>query len=1025
MDQLTTEPTEFDNVTDGQAAFSGAPVLAGLSSSAATGRKFATGDNTESFSHQSESGIEFRVTRAGTPARRLRINSARCTLGSGAGCTVRLSDSDLRPLHAVVIREHGRILIRGYSVPIEVNGQATPEAQLTLGDVFRLGEYCFEMIDLPGGHELDEFSEGESNESGGAIAQPRNPDRWAGQTTGAPEASGITAFSKRMSFADSPSPSNRLQPKAVQPAPESIPKVGRRDAQLDEAGSSLAQVHAQAKRHAELLAALHAAQDQEKRIGEQLDAAVERCRQADGRADEGQESIRRLNDQIGRLNSQIQSLNDSARAEESRIAGETARLNETIQSLRQSESQAVRQRDALTVQRDEAIRQRDEAIRQRDEALTSRSAAIEGGANSRRDVEAARSQIADLNRKLQQTSTQLQEKSERLDSATTLAEQAQNRVEQLQRLCETQSQQISAMGEAKESGPLVDDVAIEKLENEIAYLRAELVEVSQKSQLAGGDQSRGEALQATLDAAMADQLVQKLTWEQRVAELQEKIAELSADLVQAAEELIRSRDEATETRKQIDELLATVGEFKDELGARPTAEQWDDLNRKLAHAEQELRNKDARIAEFGLESGESIRSSDEANEMREQRDELLATVGEFKAELGTRPTAEQWDDLNRKLADAEEELRNKEARIAEFDHEFERLTAVHAGPESDQPEATAFASQVVEDDALSSVREQLRNVISDLDTPQSNQESGVGFADKPAYPESASESGGDSDPSIDDYMANLLRRMGQDSGAAEATTRRPDEAELAIGLKDVQQPERSEETETLREVVVSRAIESEGAAESRKREFNERALRDALTPSPDAELVDPNADYDGAPENETADDGESGRSSYAKSNADGGDEDSVEAYMARLLQRMGGDPSAPQAEPETKSGSAKAQPEAQPQPAVRRARRGAPERHVSMDAMRELANANAASVLSVSSIKGAKDLQSKAFFDLVQAGVTVIAALAFFYCALVNPSLRLVWSTAGILALGLSAFFLYEMLRKLTVASVSEKSAEK
>jgi hypothetical protein len=265
-------------------------------------------------------------------------------------------------------------------------------------------------------------------------------------------------------------------------------------------------------------------------------------------------------------------------------------------------------------------------------------------------------------------------------------------------------------------------------------------------------------------------------------------------------------------------------------------------------------------------------------------------------------------------------------------------------------------------------------------------------------------------------MASLLRRMGQDSEATGATSRRPSESELPIGLSAVQKSDTSEEVEALRQLVVSGAIESEGTAELRKRDFDERALRDALTPPPDAELVDPNADYDGAPGNENANAGALGHSGYASSNNSiGGDDDSVEAYMARLLERMGGDPNASQVAPVAK---------AKAQPAVSRTRRNAPERQVSMDAMRELANANAASVLSVSTIKGAKDLQSQAFFDLVQAGVTTVAAFALFYCAVINPSLRLVWSTAGILALGLAGFFLYDMLRKLTVASVSEKSAK-
>jgi predicted nucleic acid-binding Zn-ribbon protein len=942
MDQLTTEPTEFDNVADTPLSFSGTPAIAGLASSALLGRQVSTGDDSHSDSQHSDTGIEFRVTRAGTPARRLRIHSARCTLGSGAGCTVRLSDSDLRPLHAVVIREHGRILIRGYSIPVEVNGEATQESELNLGDVFRLGEYCFEMIDLPAGATGDERSDHGSNVPVEGFAKPRNVDRSGAVASEAPEASSHSPFSKRLSFVSS-------QPPTGQPKLGPAPQAARKDSH-SESGSSLAQVHAQAKRHSELLAALQAAQDQERRTADQLAAAIKRCAHADSRADEAQENIRRLSDQIARLDSHIRSLNDSAKTEETRLTGETARLNETIQSLRKAES--------------EAIRQRDEVTRQRDEALASRAAAIEGGANSRRELEAARSQIADLTQQLRGTSEQLQEKSNRLDSATELAEQLQNRVEQLQELCQTQSRQLSAWDEAQKSAPQADDVALAKMEDEVAFLRAELDAVSKKLSRAEADQSRAEALQATLDAAMAEQLAQKLSWEGRIAELQEKIGELSADLVQAAEELIRSRDEAAETREQLDQLLVALNEVREELAARPTVQ--------------------------------------------------------------------QWDDLNQKLSDAYEELKNKEELVAAISDESKPLDAVNARPDSDEPEATADAPQSVEDDPLSSVREQLRNVISDLETQQSpigDQGLSLPSADHSHESDSIrAESddmtdvfGGDSAPSIDDYMANLLRRMGQDSPASEATSLRGDEPEVPMALKAVQDHGQSEESDMSADFRVSDSNGSRGTtAESRKRDFDERALRDALAYPPDAEPVDPNADYDGAPQYEIVDIQESGAAHSPPSNVDYGDEDSVEAYMARLLQRMGGDPDSSPDNAADDDSAAKIQAQAP----VRRTPRGAPERQVSMDAMRELANANADSVLSVSSIKGAKDLQSKAFYDLVQSGVILLAALAFFYCAFVNPSLRLVWMTAGMLAIGLAVFFLYEMFRKLTVASVSEKSAK-
>ena len=95
--------------------------------------------------HPSE--IEFRVRRRGQPTRRLRLPGARYTLGSGTGCSIPLEDPSLRPLHAVLIRDEERILVRAYSVPFQINNDRVTEGLLSAGDRLRLGAYEFELLD--------------------------------------------------------------------------------------------------------------------------------------------------------------------------------------------------------------------------------------------------------------------------------------------------------------------------------------------------------------------------------------------------------------------------------------------------------------------------------------------------------------------------------------------------------------------------------------------------------------------------------------------------------------------------------------------------------------------------------------------------------------------------------------------------------------------------------------------------------------------------------------------------------------
>ena len=92
--------------------------------------------------------IEFCVTCPDAPVRRLRLTGDRYTFGSAKGCSIRLCDEMLRPMHAVLLCDDSRIIVRAYSVPVEVNATQTMEANLRVGDILRLGQYQFELLSV-------------------------------------------------------------------------------------------------------------------------------------------------------------------------------------------------------------------------------------------------------------------------------------------------------------------------------------------------------------------------------------------------------------------------------------------------------------------------------------------------------------------------------------------------------------------------------------------------------------------------------------------------------------------------------------------------------------------------------------------------------------------------------------------------------------------------------------------------------------------------------------------------------------
>ncbi|MCS7465695.1 hypothetical protein NZK35_03280 [Stieleria sp. ICT_E10.1] len=109
----------------------------------------ASREGSRSIPATGQTALEFRVIRPGAPVRRLRLTGNRYTFGSGEGCSIRLDDESLRPMHAVLLRDAHRILMRAYSVPLECNGNRVTESVLRLGDIIRMGQYRFELLAAP------------------------------------------------------------------------------------------------------------------------------------------------------------------------------------------------------------------------------------------------------------------------------------------------------------------------------------------------------------------------------------------------------------------------------------------------------------------------------------------------------------------------------------------------------------------------------------------------------------------------------------------------------------------------------------------------------------------------------------------------------------------------------------------------------------------------------------------------------------------------------------------------------------
>ncbi len=76
----------------------------------------------------------------------IRLKSAKCTIGSGPNCTLRLHGKDLDAVHCLILRGSNGAVIRRWSPNTRLNGQAFTSAPLSPGDRLSIGAMEFDII---------------------------------------------------------------------------------------------------------------------------------------------------------------------------------------------------------------------------------------------------------------------------------------------------------------------------------------------------------------------------------------------------------------------------------------------------------------------------------------------------------------------------------------------------------------------------------------------------------------------------------------------------------------------------------------------------------------------------------------------------------------------------------------------------------------------------------------------------------------------------------------------------------------
>jgi hypothetical protein len=493
--------------------------------------------------------IEFRVIRPGAPLRRLRLTGNRYTFGSAEGCSIRLNDPALRPMHAVLIREVERILIRAYSVPIQVNGMRTTEATLRVGDVMRLGVYQFEL--LSSAKPLDPI----------VSTAPR-----ASATEAAPSESSSTAAKAGSSL---PSTEDvmwreRLRREIEEWRDRQI-ECDRRESRCDGREADLR------GRESELWTRAENLYRRESRLQSQETAAFQLYDEFNQR----QQELLRLRDDAQQRQHALQQREAEFREQEFEYR---RKLEEATRQLRQSQQQAESATQAVGRMREqfESLQhqieelsgehqqierrereQREQHHRLRLELEQARDAAIEARAESelhRQQAEARVEQMAAQIQAFQQDQgSDLQEQLAKLQASERAADQLRGQVAELQQTIAQASQESSRLRREYEQA---------------------LDSVRQLESLVSQSQQRSEQ--------------DRESWTAEADELRTAVDRLSLELARANSDLGNLRDANRQLSQRLDQMQQERDAARAEADARPTSEAFESLRGQLDTAQVQL-----------------------------------------------------------------------------------------------------------------------------------------------------------------------------------------------------------------------------------------------------------------------------------------------------------------------------------------------------------------------------------------------------------------------------------------------------
>ncbi|MCD0460502.1 hypothetical protein [Roseiconus lacunae] len=693
------------------------------------------------------SPIEFRVVRPGSPVRRLRLTGNRYTFGSGDGCSIRLEDESLRPMHAVMLRDAHRVLMRAYSIPLELNGDRVTESDLRVGDVIRMGDYRFELLDAPIP----------------ADDRPRiRPRLTQASSTHRPPANDSSAMRERLAELSQQWHTRHAECEIRETRCDNRESaLHGRETELWKRASDLqrreSKLVAQEAAVREIQQTYEAAQDELKSLRQREQAAglelaakeaeleqlqdklVERQQELERRQAEWQKREEQYAERAAEAQQQLEQSQSQAKSASDaigRMRTEFATLNEQLTELRERHS-SLQQRERDEQEEHERLRAelesaRDQAIRARDEAIEAR--AISEAARAAKETEldraaetlaSTRRELEDLREESQAAQKTLEDKLQSIGDELTQARDDAKSAHQ-------QSGEFQELLEIAANKETDLEQSVAKFEDQVAEYQLELEAIRKQAaedqQAAVRECEKTTARIAELEQQLADL---RESNDDQASHSDERVSQLQEQFENAESERLTAENNVASLRSEIAELNESLAKAKQEAdrwqgefdGANASIRQLEllvDQNQNSQTAQQdswvmESEQLQNTINELSIQlSGANA----ELSQLRDANDALTRQLSDANSEpentAGNPIESQRFAELESALQQAREDIEllknshaetvaklesDREASESALREEIQQLQDEIAAAQKAATEASEFASTVIEDDA--------------------------------------------------------------------------------------------------------------------------------------------------------------------------------------------------------------------------------------------------------------------------------------------------------------------------------------